>query len=97
MKCVFINTDKVEYVFTDPNDSSGETMCVFLAKEHEIRYLLNREAAEKTYFWLQTRQDTLLARQDEMQSIMKKLREDQNVDIGLMAYERKHQFVPIEL
>jgi len=97
MKCVFFNTDKVEFVFTDLNDSREETMCVFLTKEHEVRYLSNREAAEKIYFWLQTRQDTLVARQDEMQSIMEKLSEDQNVEIDLMADEIKHQFVPIEL
>ena len=97
MKCVFFNTNKVEFVFTDLNDLRGETTCVFVTKEREIRYLSNREAAEKTYFGLQTRQDALLARQDVIQSIMKKLREDQNVDIDLMADESIHQFVPIEL
>ena len=97
MKCVFFNTDKVEFVFTDLNDSREETMCVFLTKEHEVRYLSNREAAEKINFWLHARQNTVIARQDEVQSIMKKLSQDQNVDIGLMADEIKHQFVPIEL
>ena len=95
MKCVFFNTDKAEFVFTDLNDAREETQCIFLNDKYEVRYLFNREAAEKVTFWLQSHQNTVVARQDEVQALIKTIRDEEDLDAEQLK-NIEHLFVPIE-
>ena len=94
-KCVFFNTEHIEFVFTDLNNQDEDLMCVFFNKDKEVRYLKNIEAAEKIHFWLETKQNVVVARQDEVVNILQRMQETGDYSDEIQPDERG-LFLPIE-